>query len=145
MTTSAREYRLFVYGSLLPGEPNHELIAGAEALGEAATPPEYYLIELNACAALVHGGSLEVRGQLFRIDEETLRRIDRHRQHPVLFRRATIRLANGEMAESYLMSLEQVRGRRRLKVGDWRQRFGALPAVRQSAWSRWARARSSRG
>jgi gamma-glutamylaminecyclotransferase len=138
----AREFRLFVYGSLLPGEPDHALLDGAERLGVAQTPPEYYLIELNACAALVHGGPLQVQGELFLVDAERLRQIDLRKQHPVLFQRRTICLANGAAVETYLMKLEQVRGRRRLKVGDWRQRFGVLPTQRQSPWARWARERS---
>jgi gamma-glutamylcyclotransferase (GGCT)/AIG2-like uncharacterized protein YtfP len=139
-----REYRLFVYGSLLPGEPDHSLLAGAEHLGSARTPAEYYLVELNTFGALVHGGKLQVHGELFRVDTKQLGRIDVHKQHPILFRRRTIRLDDGQTAEAYLMTLDQVRGRRRLKVGDWRQRFAAMPSNRESPWARWARARSSK-
>jgi gamma-glutamylaminecyclotransferase len=137
-----REFRLFVYGSLLPGEADHELLSGAAHLGSALTTAEYYLVELNTFPALVLGGKLQVKGELFSVDSLTLGRIDVRKQHPVLFQRNTIQLANGDSAEAYLMALDQVRGRRRLKVGDWRQRFGSLPEQRQSPWSRWAKERA---
>jgi gamma-glutamylcyclotransferase (GGCT)/AIG2-like uncharacterized protein YtfP len=132
---------LFVYGSLLSGEVNHALLEGALPLGSALTPPEYYLVELNSGAALVPGGRLQVHGELFRVTLEMLRTLDKHQQHPTLYNRQRITLADGRVAHSYLMTFEQVRGRRRLKLGDYRRRFSALPAYRDSAWSRWARDR----
>ncbi|HMJ14639.1 MAG TPA: gamma-glutamylcyclotransferase family protein, partial [Polyangiaceae bacterium] len=72
--------RLFVYGSLLSGEVDHVLLQGAEYLGEAATPAEYYLVELNAFPALVAGGQLCVQGECYRADAALLRRLDVHKQ-----------------------------------------------------------------
>src|SRR5262245_5230881 len=95
MSAIAREYQLFDYGSLLPGERDHDLLSTAVHLGPARTLPEYYLVELNAFPALVHGGRMEVRGELYRIDTPTLQRIDARKEHPVLFQRQTITLANG--------------------------------------------------
>ena len=142
MTAIAREYQLFDYGSLLPGERDYDLLHSAVHLGSACTPPEYYLVELNAFPALVHGGRLEVRGELYRIDAQTLQHIDARKEHPILFQRQTITLANGESALAYLMSLDQVRGRRRLRVGDWRERFAASPkSALDGHWARWARDR----
>jgi gamma-glutamylaminecyclotransferase len=135
--------RLFVYGSLLSGEADHGQLQSAEYLGEAATLAEYYLVELNAFPALVAGGPLSVRGECYRADPGLLRRLDVHKQHPVLFQRQKLRLADGELAYTYMMTLDQVRGRRRLKSGDWRKRFGTLPSERQSPWARWARERRS--
>lgn len=135
--------RLFVYGSLLSGEPDHALLAGAECLGPAATLAEYYLVELNGFPALVHGGKLSVVGECYRVDAALVRQLDVRKQHPVLFQRQKLCLSDGELAYTYMMTLEQVRGRRRLKSGDWRQRFGALPAERQSPWAKWARDRRS--
>jgi hypothetical protein len=38
-----------------------------------------------------------------------------------------------------------VRGRRRLKVDDWRERFRPIPSgIPASSWSRWARGRSDK-
>ncbi|HEY6558391.1 MAG TPA: gamma-glutamylcyclotransferase family protein [Polyangiaceae bacterium] len=143
MTREPEPTRLFVYGSLLSGERDHPLLSGAEHLGLASTAPEYYLVELNGFPALVHGGKLCVVGECYRADAALLRRLDVHKQHPVLFQRQRLRLADGELAYTYMMTLEQVRGRRRLKSGDWRQRFGALPTERQSPWAKWARDRRS--
>ena len=139
----AREYNLFDYGSLLPGERDHELLATARHVGPACTPPEYYLVELNAFPALVRGGRIEVKGELYVVDAAALLAIDLRKENPVLFKRETIRLAGGEVAEAYLMTLEQVRGRRRLSSGDWRARFTARRSgIPESRWAEWARGRS---
>jgi gamma-glutamylaminecyclotransferase len=137
-----REYRLFVYGSLLPGERDHELLTAARHLGPAQTPPEYYLVELNAFPALVRGGRTSVSGELYMVDTPTLLAIDVKKEHPVLFQRSTIELSGGERAETYLMTLEQVRGRRRLASGDWRGRFATRRTnLPESRWAEWARGR----
>jgi gamma-glutamylcyclotransferase (GGCT)/AIG2-like uncharacterized protein YtfP len=140
-----RRCRLFVYGSLLAGQPDHHLMAGAEALGSAHTEPTYQLIDLGAYAALVSAGSISVAGELYHVDLETRARLDRHRQVPILFQRARVRLSDGSEAEAYVMSPDQVRGRRRLRHGDWRKRFE--PSVARPAPSpfvTWARGRFSR-
>src|SRR6185503_11935759 len=93
------QYKLFDYGSLLPGERDHELLATARHLGPAHTPAEYYLVELNAFPALVRGGRVEVMGELYAVDAAALLAIDLRKENPVLFKRETIKLAGGELAE----------------------------------------------
>jgi gamma-glutamylcyclotransferase (GGCT)/AIG2-like uncharacterized protein YtfP len=140
----ARDLRLFVYGSLLPGERDHELLKSARSLGPAQTMAGFQLIELTGFPALVRGGQRIVRGELYLLDPTTLRAIDRRKEHPVLFRRESIELADGGSADAYLMREDQVRGRRRLKVEDWRERFRPLPSgIPPSAWSRWAKSRGA--
>lgn len=136
------EIRLFVYGSLLPGETDHALLEGARHVGPARTPPGYQLVELNAFPALIRGGQKHVAGEVYVVGKEMLRRIDVKKEHPILFRRETIELVDADRAETYLMDANQVRGRRRLKVADWRERFHPQPTgIPASAWSRWARRR----
>lgn len=133
---------MFFYGTLLPAERDHALLANAEALGPAQTEPLYQLVELNVYAALVPNGKVAVLGELYALDLETRRKIDVARQVPILFQRAKIRLADGTEAETYLMTEDQVRGKRRLAHGDWRKRFA--PTVDRKAPGQlvsWARNR----
>jgi gamma-glutamylcyclotransferase (GGCT)/AIG2-like uncharacterized protein YtfP len=131
VTAAARPCRIFFYGTLLPGERDHALLANAEFLGPALTEPLYQLVELNVYAALIPDGKVAVHGQLYAVDLETRRQIDVKRQVPILFQRAAIRLADGSDAETYLMTPDQVRGKRRLAHGDWQKRFA--PTLERSA------------
>ena len=56
---------MFFYGTLLPGERDHALLANAESLGPALTEPLYQLVELNVYAALVPDGKVAVHGELY--------------------------------------------------------------------------------
>jgi len=114
---------MFFYGTMLPGERDHALLAKAELIGPAMTEALYQLVELNVYAALVPDGKVAVHGELYAVDLETRRQIDVSRQVPILFQRTKIRLADGTDAETYSMTADQVRGKRRLAHGDWRKRF----------------------
>jgi gamma-glutamylcyclotransferase (GGCT)/AIG2-like uncharacterized protein YtfP len=141
---ATNEFVLFVCDSLMKGEDQHHRLAGARPLGEATTAPSYDLVDLNSSGALVAGGTVAVVGELYALEPRALAAIDVERGHPVLHRRTTIRLADGREAEAYLMSSDQVAGRRRIRSGDWRKRPGApgaLPSREASPLVRWARRR----
>jgi len=122
------ESLLFVYGSLLPGEPDHDALSGARCLG-VATAPSARLVDLGAYPALIEvttpGAPKEwvVAGELYAVDEVILSRIDVVKQHPALFQRRLIAIADGRKAFTYVMADEQLRGRKRLPSGDWKRRF----------------------
>jgi gamma-glutamylaminecyclotransferase len=133
---------LFVYGTLLEGERDHALLGAAPRLGTACTEPAFELVDLGAFAAMVPGGTVSVAGELYAIDLKTLAGIDVKRQVPILFRRVAIRLVDGGQAQAYVMTADQVRGRRRLHDGNWRTRFtSSVPRPIESPIARWARNR----
>ena len=145
MTFTAKPCHLFVYGTLLAGERDHALLGSAELLGPALSEPCYQLVELNVYAALIPDGKIAIHGELYATDLETRRRIDVARQVPILFQRAPLRLADGREVETYVMTADQVRGKRRLASGDWRSRFA--PTSKRSAPGpivSWARGRTEK-
>jgi gamma-glutamylcyclotransferase (GGCT)/AIG2-like uncharacterized protein YtfP len=139
---SAR-FRLFAYGTFLPGEVDHEVIAAARHLGPARTAPCFTLVELNAFAGLLAEGSGQVQGELYELDYATLAACDVRRDHPRRYQRKTIALDDGSRAEAYLVLPEQALGRRRLRGGDWRSRF-KRERPEPGAFVRWAKDRHRR-
>jgi gamma-glutamylaminecyclotransferase len=140
--STAKPCRLFAYGTLLPGEREHALLASAELLGQATTEPRFQLVDLGLYAALIADGKVAVHGELYAVSLETRRAIDIARQVPILFQRCAIRLADGSEAEAYMMNADPVRGKRRLAHGDWRKRFAAaVPHRAGGPLVAWARSR----
>ena len=142
---SERRFVLFVYGTLLSSEPSHGFLDGARALGDAKTTPEYHLFDLGPYPALVAGGSTAVVGELYDVSARVLAAIDVHEEVPILFKRMRIALEDGTQAETYMLDADQTRGRRRIRSGDWRGRFGATPtstpSARDAPFVRWVRNR----
>jgi gamma-glutamylcyclotransferase (GGCT)/AIG2-like uncharacterized protein YtfP len=131
-----------MYGTLMAGERDHALLAGAELLGLAVTEPLFQLVDLGVYAALIPDGKVAVQGELYAASLETRRQIDVQRQVPILFQRNTIRLADGTAAEAYVMAADSVRGKRRLAHGDWRRRFApAVPHRAGGPLVAWAKSR----
>lgn len=136
--------RVFVYGTMLGGEPNHADLDGAPCLGPRRTRAGYALVELAAIAGLVEEGSGSVGGELYEVEPATLMKLARQARHPGLFQLRPVDLEDGTRAESLLLEPAQARGKRRVRGGDWRGRFarhapGALHEA--GALVTWARKR----
>lgn len=114
--------KVFVYGTLLSGEPNHRHLASARLVGEARTLPEFTLYSLEFYPGLVHVGHHTVVGEVYEVDEPTLAALDYLESHPRFYRRTAIRLASGEEVETYLLTIEQVAGRSVIASGNWKER-----------------------
>ena len=118
--------RVFVYGTLLAGEPNHGVLAGATRLAdEARTEPAFELRDLGPLPGLVRGGSHAVVGEVYEVDDVTLAALDRLEGHPSFYRRTAITLAppmDAEPVWTYLLRPEQVEERSRIESGSWRAR-----------------------
>lgn len=117
--------RVFVYGTLLAGEPNHRLLEAASFVGPAVTPPVFSLVDLGPFPALVEGGAGAVVGEVYEVDRPTLARLDQLEGHPRFYKRQRIALDDGSHVETYVLSPEQVAGRPVIGSGNWRARQGA--------------------
>ncbi len=116
--------RVFVYGTLLSGEPNHRLLVGAKArfVAEARTKPRFELRDLGAYPAMVDGGAQAIAGEVYEVDEATLLALDQLEGHPRFYQRTRIDLEDGASAEAYLLRPDQAEGRPMIDSGNWRVR-----------------------
>ncbi len=139
-----RRFRLFAYGTLLPGEQDAALLQGATHLASSRTAARYALLDLGTGAALLDGTTLEVApvvGELFEVTAQILARCDVKHEHPTLFVRQEVELEDGSRAFAYFLRPEQARGRRRIRSGDWKRRF-EVARPEAGPLVRWARTRA---
>jgi gamma-glutamylcyclotransferase (GGCT)/AIG2-like uncharacterized protein YtfP len=120
--SSSATVMVFVYGTLLQGEPNHDFLASARLIRAARTEPSFELVSLGPFPAMVPGGKAAVVGEIYEVDDETLAALDRLEGHPDFYHREWIRLEDGDDVLAYVMEPERVCDRPRIPGGDWRQR-----------------------
>ena len=87
------EHSIFVYGSLLRGQPAHVRLGDSRLLAAAVTLPAYRLIDLGAYPGLVGGGEGAVMGEVYAVSLRRLAELDRYEGHPEAFRRGPVALA----------------------------------------------------
>lgn len=117
--------RLFVYGTLMSGQPNHGRLGNARLLGRTRTAPGFELYDLGFFPGAVRRGRRRVVGELYEVDPATLRAIDALESHPHFYRRTRIRLDDGSVAETYLLSDDRVLGREMIASGSWCAKEGS--------------------
>jgi gamma-glutamylcyclotransferase (GGCT)/AIG2-like uncharacterized protein YtfP len=113
---------LFVYGTLMRGEHHHDLMADAEFIAAAETLPAYDLVLIDYFPALLAGGQTCVLGELYRVDAETLARLDELEEVPDYYVRARIWLADGKSADTYLLPRERAPRAVPIPSGSFRAR-----------------------
>jgi gamma-glutamylcyclotransferase (GGCT)/AIG2-like uncharacterized protein YtfP len=125
------QHQVFVYGTLLAGEVNHHLLAGAELLGPHRSEPCFTMFGLGAYPGVARGGHTAVSGEVYRIDGKGLERLDRLEDYPRLYDRILIPSPYGR-AWIYLYR-GRIAGRAVIRSGDWRSLTGDAGSVRASA------------
>ena len=139
------QVRLFVYGTMMSGQREHSVVEAAELVGRVQTEPRYTLVDVDVYAALIADGRTSIHGELYLVDLMHLAFVDRARQVPHLFRRSAVTLSDGTLAESHFLSMEQVRGKRRLGHGNWLERFAPRNVPHRAlAFAEFARQRTTK-
>jgi len=110
---------VFVYGTLLRGEPNHRLLEGSRCLGIVRTEPRFTLLDLTYYPGLIRNGKTAVTGELYAVDLVTLRSLDRLEGHPSFYRREPILLSDGHEVLTYIYQRSIGRTSPRIASGDW--------------------------
>lgn len=121
MSQSGTERMVFVYGTLLRGQPNHRLLHGARFVSRDQTKARFDLVDLGGFPAMMDGGKSAVVGEIYAVNSPTLAMLDRLEGHPHFYRREPICLTSGRRAETYVLKTQRVNGQPRIPSGDWRR------------------------
>lgn len=111
---------VFVYGSLLKGLANDNLLRDAEFVSAGMTEAAYRLVDLGPYPGLVAGGHTSVMGEVYRVPEGLMDALDALEEHPDVYVRGQIRLADGLETLAYVLRPHLAGGRPEVVSGDWR-------------------------
>jgi gamma-glutamylcyclotransferase (GGCT)/AIG2-like uncharacterized protein YtfP len=113
---------VFVYGTLMKGELHHTSIQHARFVRTAETQPAYDLVQIDYYPAMLPGGQVAIRGELYEVDDETLARLDELEEVPHYYERQVITLADGSEAQTYVMPRERAQTSTPIPSGYFRMR-----------------------
>lgn len=114
-------HKVFVYGSLKRGFGNHVLLEGCKYVGPAKTNPLFTMISYGAFPAVLIDGETAITGEVYEVDEHTLRSLDALEGHPNWYKRVEV-VTDLCKAWMYCMQPDQARPR--------------SPIVANGIWSR---------
>ena len=132
----SRVTRVAVYGSLRRGFGNHGLLEDSLFIGEALTEARYTMLHLGGFPGVVKKGNTSITVELYDVDEETLRRLDRLEGHPGFYERLPVKVlpVNADQTDApqawewvsmYLLPNDWDGAA--IETGDWARR--TLPAA----------------
>ena len=85
-----RHHLIFVYGTLKKHHHNHYLVEGSEFLGPAKTLRKYSLYESGIPYVIENDQTSEIHGEVYRVDDLTLERLDQLEGHPDWYERKEV-------------------------------------------------------
>lgn len=108
--------RVFVYGTLLSGQPNHRLLESSEKLEDVTVELAAEMVSLGAYPALVSTVETHnIKGEVYEVSADCLQALDYLEGHPTFYQRLFI----GDMWVYYL-NMEHVTNRYPvIEDGDW--------------------------
>ncbi|MES1923697.1 gamma-glutamylcyclotransferase family protein [Salinisphaera sp. T31B1] len=113
--------RVFVYGTLRPGERNHHYLATAMHRGAYITPPAYTLLDTGPYPAALDTGDTALTGDVFDVDDETFAALDVLEDYPIHYTRRYIATDHGS-AWIYLWIARRDPRWPTIGHGDWCRR-----------------------
>lgn len=115
---------LFVYGTLMKGEINSDLLKDAEFIKSSKTKEKYTLINLGAYPAVVKVPQVKISGELYSVTQEILKHTDKLEGYPHYYDRELIELDGGEKAIMYFLPAENINMKNAsvIECGNWKKR-----------------------
>jgi gamma-glutamylcyclotransferase (GGCT)/AIG2-like uncharacterized protein YtfP len=124
--------KIFVYGSLLRGMANHDVIKDAQYGGRARTAYEFTMVRLGYYPGVVHEGDQSIVGELYELSPVQLQRVDMLEGHPDYYKRKQIVLNTGDKAWIYLLGREYLDKYPHVPDGYWKRYYRAFGKFQKS-------------
>lgn len=113
---------IFVYGTLKEGYGNHFHLEHADFVEKAITEAEYTMYSIRGWyPGVVKNGNTRIKGEIYRIDENTLNRLDNlegfYNEENDLYKREIINV-NGKEVFTYFYN-QSLEGLQIIENGTW--------------------------
>lgn len=94
---------LFVHGTLRRGCSNNKVLSESELIGHAETAEDCALYNINRKPVLAKRAVSKVKGEVYSVNEDTLKMVDRLKKHPHINKRekVQVRLQDGNTVEAW--------------------------------------------
>ena len=97
---------VFVYGTLKEGCSNHYLLEHSSFINNAGLNG-VMMVNLGHYPALLLKGNTLAQGEVYEVDEKTLRSLDRLEGHPIYYERKKVELTTGQWAWVYFLNVPE--------------------------------------
>lgn len=114
---------VFVYGTLKEGYGNHRHHLQREGVnykGEYITPAEWTMFSLGGFPGVMKGGNTPITGEVYEIDKEVFRGLDRLEGFPRFYDRDLIKTPYGAAWIYYLKDQHYRASSPKIEDGVWR-------------------------
>lgn len=116
--------RVFVYGTLKQGKPNHPALAGATLLGRCCIEGPYVMVNLGWYPAVceladANAPKKMICGEVYRVTDEILHTLDMIEGHPHYYARKKVETPH-KKAWVYMLPHQNLQGRQMIEDGMWR-------------------------
>jgi gamma-glutamylcyclotransferase (GGCT)/AIG2-like uncharacterized protein YtfP len=114
-------YNLFVYGTLKRGKSNHKYLEGTRFVGEAKTLEDFCMFSTEHFPIVTWDEVCPIHGEVFRVDKETLEKIDALEGHLFTREEVPVVLLRSGTVKSfmYISYIERPQGIL-IREGIWR-------------------------
>ena len=114
-----RDY-VFVYGTLKRGFGNSVLLNEAEFVQAAVTKPEYTMLNLGFFPGVQLLGETPIIGEVYKVTESEMQRLDRLEGYPSFYNRARIPLPGLDVHPwMYFLPEKGYESNKRIPSGEW--------------------------
>lgn len=116
--------KLFVYGTLRQegGHLRHGVMKTSNFLGKYKTKPNYDMVNLRSFPGLLKDGDNVIVGEVYEVDDNTLKSCDMIEGHPNFYKRENIDLEGIEGVQAYFLPRDDYGHMPKVESGDWMKR-----------------------